>query len=154
MPADLPEPGSAEADDGQDTLFAPDRLQLPPGTDPLAAVVAVHAEQQRRLAAIDDPEARGRYRLLLAAESAGALSAAEMGHDGLPWRTDVHDRLLTELLGPARPSPARSRACSPSSRPSSGRRSAAARSTPTRTPRCCAPSPRPASSSTPPVPGS
>ncbi|MFB8170410.1 bifunctional 3'-5' exonuclease/DNA polymerase [Kitasatospora purpeofusca] len=100
VPADLPEPGSAEADDGQDTLFAPDRLQLPPGTDPLAAVVAVHAEQQRRLAAIEDQEARGRYRLLLAAESAGALAAAEMGHDGLPWRTDVHDRLLTELLGP------------------------------------------------------
>ncbi|MEV6978012.1 bifunctional 3'-5' exonuclease/DNA polymerase [Kitasatospora sp. NPDC093806] len=100
VPADLPESGSAEADDGQDTLFAPDRLQLPPGTDPLTAVVAVHAEQQRRLAAIADPAARARFRLLVAAESAGALAAAEMGHDGLPWRADVHDRLLTELLGP------------------------------------------------------
>ncbi|MGW6917676.1 bifunctional 3'-5' exonuclease/DNA polymerase [Kitasatospora sp. NPDC054939] len=98
VPADLPEPGSG--DDGQDSLFAPDRLQLPPGTDPLAAVVAVHAEQQRRLAAIADPGARARFRLLVAAESAGALVAAEMAHDGLPWRTDVHDRLLTELLGP------------------------------------------------------
>ncbi|WP_406204082.1 bifunctional 3'-5' exonuclease/DNA polymerase [Kitasatospora sp. NBC_01560] len=100
VPADLPEPGSAESDDGQDSLFAPDRLQLPPGADPLAAVVAVHAEQQRRLAAIDDPAARSRFRLLVAAESAGALVAAEMAHDGLPWRADVHDRLLTELLGP------------------------------------------------------
>ncbi|MER7706059.1 bifunctional 3'-5' exonuclease/DNA polymerase [Kitasatospora sp. NPDC097605] len=100
VPADLPESGSAEAGDGQDTLFAPDRLQLPPGTDPLAAVVAVHTEQQRRLAAIADPAARARFRLLVAAESAGALAAAEMAHDGLPWRVDVHDRLLTELLGP------------------------------------------------------
>ncbi|MBP0449868.1 bifunctional 3'-5' exonuclease/DNA polymerase [Kitasatospora sp. RG8] len=100
VPADLPEPGSAESDDGQDTLFAPDRLQLPPGADPLAAVVAVHAEQQRRLGAITDPGARSRFRLLAAAESAGALVAAEMAYDGLPWRADIHDRLLTELLGP------------------------------------------------------
>lgn len=42
----------------------------------------------------------GRLRLLLAAESAGALIAAEMRHDGMPWRTEVHDQLLTELLGP------------------------------------------------------
>ncbi|MCG6497470.1 bifunctional 3'-5' exonuclease/DNA polymerase [Kitasatospora sp. A2-31] len=103
VPPDLPEPGSTESDDGQDTLFAPDRLQLPPGADPLAAVVAVHAEQQRRLAAIRDDGARARFRLLVAAESAGALVAAEMAYDGLPWRADVHDRLLTELLGP-RPS--------------------------------------------------
>lgn len=100
VPDDLPEPGSAETDDGQDTLFAPDRLQLPPGADPLAAVVAVHAEQQRRIAAITDPDARHRFRVLVAAESAGALVAAEMAHDGLPWRADVHDALLTDLLGP------------------------------------------------------
>ncbi|MFJ9459254.1 bifunctional 3'-5' exonuclease/DNA polymerase [Kitasatospora sp. NPDC101447] len=100
VPADLAEPGPADADGGQDTLFAPDRLQLPPGADPLAAVVAVHAEQQRRIAAIAEPGARQRFRLLVAAESAGALVAAEIAYDGLPWRTDVHDRLLTELLGP------------------------------------------------------
>ncbi|GAA0996929.1 bifunctional 3'-5' exonuclease/DNA polymerase [Subtercola frigoramans] len=41
-----------------------------------------------------------RLRLLIAAESAGALIAAEMTHAGLPWREDVHDSLLTELLGP------------------------------------------------------
>ncbi|MEU4119384.1 bifunctional 3'-5' exonuclease/DNA polymerase [Kitasatospora sp. NPDC028055] len=100
VPEDLPEPGLSDADDGQDTLFAPDRLQLPPGADPLAAVVEVHAEQQRRIAAIADPAARQRFRLLAAAESAGALVAAEIAHDGLPWRSDVHDRLLTDLLGP------------------------------------------------------
>ncbi|PYC73552.1 bifunctional 3'-5' exonuclease/DNA polymerase [Streptomyces tateyamensis] len=97
VPADLPEHGAGEA---QDTLFAPDRLQLPPGTDPLAAVLAVHAEQQRRLAAVEGPAERSRFRLLAAAESAGALAACEMAADGLPWRVEVHDALLTELLGP------------------------------------------------------
>ena len=43
---------------------------------------------------------RGRLGLLLAAESSGALVAAEMTLAGLPWRADVHERLLTELLGP------------------------------------------------------
>jgi DNA polymerase-1 len=45
------------------------------------------------------PEAVRRLRLLVAAESAGALIAAEMGAAGLPWRSDVHDKLLRELLG-------------------------------------------------------
>jgi DNA polymerase-1 len=61
--------------------------------DPLAE----HARQQAAVAA--SPQ-RGRLGLLLAAESSGALVAAEMTHAGLPWRADVHDRLLTELLGP------------------------------------------------------
>jgi DNA polymerase-1 len=42
-------------------------------------------------------------RLLVAAESAGALVAAEMGHHGLPWRADVHDALLRERLGDPSP---------------------------------------------------
>ncbi|MFG2822391.1 bifunctional 3'-5' exonuclease/DNA polymerase [Kitasatospora sp. NPDC048365] len=97
VPDDLPEAASADEQAG---LFAPDRLQLPAGADPLEALVAVHADQQRRVGAIADPAARARFRLLVAAESAGALLAAEMAFDGLPWRTDVHDALLTELLGP------------------------------------------------------
>jgi len=96
VPADLPE-GPAAADSDQDSLFAPDRSRLPPGTDPLTALVAVHAEQQRRIAATADP---ARTRLLCAAESAGGLIAAEMGHDGLPWSAEAHDALLVELLGP------------------------------------------------------
>ncbi|HEV7185495.1 MAG TPA: bifunctional 3'-5' exonuclease/DNA polymerase [Leifsonia sp.] len=44
----------------------------------------------------------GRLRLLLAAESAGALIAAEMRSAGLPYSAEVHDALLTGLLG-ARP---------------------------------------------------
>ena len=63
------------------------------GLDP----VAEHERQQAALAA--SPE-RGRLALLLAAESSGALAAAEMTSAGLPWRADVHERLLTELLGP------------------------------------------------------
>ncbi|SCX55294.1 DNA polymerase-1 [Klenkia marina] len=62
--------------------------------------VAEHAAQQRALAA--SPQ-RGRLGLLLAAESAAALVAAEMQHAGMPWRADVHDRLLTELVGPRPP---------------------------------------------------
>ncbi|WP_241985586.1 MULTISPECIES: bifunctional 3'-5' exonuclease/DNA polymerase [Cryobacterium] len=57
-------------------------------------------EFQRQLAAIRDCAEPGRLRLLLAAESAGALIAAEMQYTGLPWRTDVHDALLTRELGP------------------------------------------------------
>src|SRR3954447_15105271 len=62
--------------------------------------VAEHERQQAALAASSE---RGRLGLLLAAESSGALVAAEMTHTGLPWRADVHERLLTELLGPRPP---------------------------------------------------
>jgi DNA polymerase-1 len=63
--------------------------------------VAEHARQRAALAASAE---RGRLDLLLAAESSGGLVAAEMTHAGLPWRADVHERLLTELVGP-RPVP-------------------------------------------------
>jgi DNA polymerase-1 len=62
------------------------------------------AEQERQQAALAASPERGRLALLLAAESSGALVAAEMTHTGMPWRADVHERLLTELLG-ARPAP-------------------------------------------------
>ncbi|WP_328911957.1 MULTISPECIES: bifunctional 3'-5' exonuclease/DNA polymerase [unclassified Streptomyces] len=99
---DLPEPPDAPESgaDDQPVLFAADRHHLPPDTDPLTALIAVHAEQQRRIAAGEHPD---RMRLLCAAESAGALAAVEMGRDGLPWSAAVHDELLTGLLGP-RPS--------------------------------------------------
>ncbi len=66
-----------------------------------AAVLAEFRLQQDAVATSPGP---GRLRLLLAAESAGALIAAEMQFAGLPWRSDVHEALLTELLGP-RPMP-------------------------------------------------
>ena len=40
---------------------------------------------------------------LLAAESVGALVAAEMHAAGLPWRADVHDEILARELGPRVP---------------------------------------------------
>jgi DNA polymerase-1 len=88
-----PEPDPPAADDGPPALFD----AAPPG-DELADVVAVHAAQQRALAA-----AGPRMRLLAAAESAGMLVAEEMTATGLPWRADVHDHLLVELLGPRPP---------------------------------------------------
>ncbi len=62
---------------------------------------------------------------------AGGLIAAEMGHDGMPWRESVHQALLTELLrAPARPR----HAAGPSSRrsPTRCRPRSGRRSTPTR----------------------
>ncbi|AMB58591.1 bifunctional 3'-5' exonuclease/DNA polymerase [Microterricola viridarii] len=61
------------------------------------------AEYRRQLMALSEVPDAGRLRLLLAAESVGALIAAEMRHAGLPWRTDVHDAILTEELGPRVP---------------------------------------------------
>jgi DNA polymerase I len=61
------------------------------------------AEHDRQRAALAASPDQGRLALLLAAESSGALVAAEMTHTGLPWRADVHDRLLAELLGPRPP---------------------------------------------------
>ncbi|GAA4957961.1 bifunctional 3'-5' exonuclease/DNA polymerase [Yinghuangia aomiensis] len=98
VPDDLP--AHADPHGGQDSLFAPDRRRLPPGVDALTAVVAVHADQQRRIQAIEDPAARARFRLLVAAESSGGLTAAEMAYDGLPWRVEAHNTVLSELLGP------------------------------------------------------
>ncbi|WP_425440141.1 bifunctional 3'-5' exonuclease/DNA polymerase [Pseudosporangium ferrugineum] len=66
----------------------------------LDSLTRVYADQHRRIAATGHP---GRFGLLVAAESAGALIGAEMGHAGIPWRADVHDEVLRELLGPPQP---------------------------------------------------
>src|SRR5215469_362887 len=81
---------------GQAVLFEPADPAFPSPRAALDALVAVHADQQRRIAADEHP---GRFALLVAAESAAGLIAAEMGFYGLPWRTDVHSELLTSLLG-------------------------------------------------------
>ncbi|WP_182111627.1 MULTISPECIES: bifunctional 3'-5' exonuclease/DNA polymerase [unclassified Actinotalea] len=60
--------------------------------DPVAAL----GDQLEAVAGSREP---GRLRLLLAAESTGALIAAEMRHDGMPWDVRVHDRTLTAALG-------------------------------------------------------
>ncbi|WFE36706.1 bifunctional 3'-5' exonuclease/DNA polymerase [Micromonospora sp. WMMD975] len=82
---------------GQGALFDPP--SGPPGPG-LTALTRVYADQLARVAATTHP---GRFRLLVAAESAGVLVGTEMGAAGLPWRVDVHDAILAELLGEASP---------------------------------------------------
>ncbi|MFB9313435.1 bifunctional 3'-5' exonuclease/DNA polymerase [Nocardioides plantarum] len=65
------------------------------------------ARQLAAVAAATGPGEAARLGLLLAAESSGALVAVEMTHAGLPWRVDVHERLLADLLGPRPPRGAR-----------------------------------------------
>jgi DNA polymerase-1 len=90
VPPDRPPP---EDEPAQAPLFDDGTGRAEPADD-IAQVVAVHAAQQRAVAGLSG------FALLAAAESAGALVAAEMGHDGLPWSAREHDALLTELLGP------------------------------------------------------
>ena len=59
--------------------------------------LAEFAAQRAAIAGARDPARLG---LLLAAESAGALVAAEMMHSGLPWREDIHNEILESHLGP------------------------------------------------------
>ncbi|MFE5814146.1 bifunctional 3'-5' exonuclease/DNA polymerase [Streptomyces sp. NPDC056479] len=87
-----PDPPQRSAEPGsQSSLFEPQALHVP-----LADLVAVYTEQQRRHEGSAHPE---RMRLLTAAESAGMLVAAEMNRSGLPWSAEVHRRVLHELLG-------------------------------------------------------
>ncbi|GAA2063620.1 bifunctional 3'-5' exonuclease/DNA polymerase [Leifsonia soli] len=53
--------------------------------------------QEQAIASSADPR---RLRLLLAAESAGALIGVELQYAGLPYSAERHDALLTGLLGP------------------------------------------------------
>lgn len=64
-------------------------------------------EDARQLAAVAASPESARLTLLLAAESSGALVAAEMTYAGVPWRVDVHERLLADQLGPRPPRGAR-----------------------------------------------
>lgn len=65
---------------------------------------AEYAAQQGALAAVGTEEnRRNRLQLLLAAESAAAMVAAEMQHAGVPWREDLHEQILVGHLGPRPP---------------------------------------------------
>ncbi|WP_107705432.1 bifunctional 3'-5' exonuclease/DNA polymerase [Nocardioides allogilvus] len=75
--------------------------------DDTAEHLRADREDARQLAAVAASPDAARLGLLLAAESAGALVAAEMTHAGVPWRVDIHERLLTEQLGPRPPRGAR-----------------------------------------------
>ncbi|WP_280373901.1 bifunctional 3'-5' exonuclease/DNA polymerase, partial [Nocardia wallacei] len=91
-PPDAP----ARAAETQPALFESNSRALPPDTDELTALLEVYAAQVERTARTEHPE---RMRLLLAAESAGMLVAAEMSRTGIPWHADIHRALLDELLG-------------------------------------------------------
>ncbi|MDQ0819697.1 DNA polymerase-1 [Arthrobacter sp. V4I6] len=66
-----------------------------------------YAAQQEALnqagAAGQPANRKQRLQLLLAAESAGAMIAAEMQHVGVPWRTELHEEILADHLGPRPP---------------------------------------------------
>jgi len=83
----------------QARLFDDALFQVASADDALDPV----AELRAQLDAVATSSAAGALRLLLTAESAGALVAAEMLHAGLPWRADVHERLLEDALGPRVP---------------------------------------------------
>lgn len=103
-PAEPPralQPPPPPADQG--ALFDDLRHRAPRHT--LADLRAEYAAQQAALTdAAPDGNKRKRLQLLLAAESAGAMIAAEMQHSGVPWREDLHERILAEHLGPRPPS--------------------------------------------------
>ena len=62
----------------------------------LDAALEEFSRQRTAIAASTDP---GRLRLLIAAESAGALIAEELRAAGLPWDAAAHDRILVDTLG-------------------------------------------------------
>ncbi|HET8661915.1 MAG TPA: bifunctional 3'-5' exonuclease/DNA polymerase [Micromonosporaceae bacterium] len=93
VPPDPPPRPPTPPGDTQGALF--DDTPAPPSPQTL---LEVYADQRARLRAVPEP---GRFALLVAAESAAALAAVEIGQAGLPWRADVHDALLVELLGEA-----------------------------------------------------
>ena len=84
-------------DDASDA--APDGA-LPIDVAPTPSAVQEFERQGRAVAASGRS---GALRLLITAESAGALSAGEMRAAGLPWRRAEHERLLQGLLGPRVP---------------------------------------------------
>ena len=100
-PAEPPVPSAPRPPETRGTqqpaLWGPAETALPEAQDALRALVTAHAGQVRRIAADPHP---ARFGLLAAVESAGGLAAAEMRARGMPWRADVHDALLADLLGP------------------------------------------------------
>lgn len=88
-PPDQPEP----VNNDKEGLFELEPEVAPAVLDPLA-------EFQLQRAAVATSTDPNRIGLLLAAESAGALVAAEMQFAGLPWRSEIHEELLEALLGP------------------------------------------------------
>ncbi|WP_427129302.1 bifunctional 3'-5' exonuclease/DNA polymerase [Pseudarthrobacter sp. S9] len=98
-----PPPPPAE----QGVLFDAPALGPAPRHSPgdLRAEYAAQQEALRQagMATGTDANRRQRLQLLLAAESAGAMIAAEMQHTGVPWREELHEQILADYLGPRPP---------------------------------------------------
>ncbi|WP_141991347.1 bifunctional 3'-5' exonuclease/DNA polymerase [Rhodoglobus vestalii] len=92
-------PTETRAATAHSALFDFDQPARSSSTDPLDAL----AEFDRQRVALADSTDSSRLQRLLAAESVGALIAAEMRFAGLPWSASAHDQILTEMLG-VRPS--------------------------------------------------
>lgn len=90
-----------EQSDGWDRL-GPSRPSDPAlfSIDDTTEYLRADLEDARQLAAVAASSEAVRLGLLLAAESSGALVAAEMTYAGMPWRVEVHERLLGNMLGP------------------------------------------------------
>jgi len=87
----------------QGALFEDSGLGRAPARS-LEELRAEYAAQQEALGqASTQANRRQRLQLLLAAESAGAMIAAEMQHTGVPWREELHERILADYLGPRPP---------------------------------------------------
>ncbi|HZW40811.1 MAG TPA: bifunctional 3'-5' exonuclease/DNA polymerase [Agromyces sp.] len=98
---DLEEFDVAETLESATDEASPARTTADSSTVPVAAVIAEYRRQLGLVAQSTSPRA---MRLLLAAESAGALIGAELHAAGLPWDRGVHERVLEAELGP-RPKP-------------------------------------------------
>lgn len=98
--------GGADREDADPAALPPARVPENQGAlfseprDERTSVEAVAAEFREQQGAVPATPQGRRLQLLLAAESAGALVAAEMRHQGIPWRPEVHEALLADALGP------------------------------------------------------
>lgn len=99
-PSQLPDAGGSLAGHGPGVPALFDLEAGPNATSAPASLDDALAEFARQRAAVDSSREPGRLSLLLAAESAGALVAAELAAAGVPWDTAEHDRILAETLGP------------------------------------------------------
>ena len=87
----------AEAMVAEPALFELGEDDAPSG--PPEGLDAAVQEFARQRAATDGSSDPARLRLLIAAESAGALIAVELRAAGLPWDAPTHEAILTDVLG-------------------------------------------------------
>jgi DNA polymerase I len=97
VPPDPPVRQAEPPGEAQEALFGEPSNAAGPTIEQVARV---YADQLKRVAATLEP---AKFRMLVAAESASALIAVEMGRAGLPWHGPTHDALLADLLGARNP---------------------------------------------------